>query len=72
MNIKKQKLGTLLCHLGNRARGDLQQDTATLCSDVQGQSEEEEVGVLHPETTAKDKLLQEVSNNQHSGIQIHN
>lgn len=55
MNIKKQKLGTLLCRLGNRARGDLQQDTATLCSDVQGQSEE--VGVLHPETTAKDKLL---------------
>lgn len=45
--------------------------TRPLCSDVQGQSEEEEVGVLHPETTAKDKLLQEVSNNQHSGIQIH-
>lgn len=67
MNIKKLKLGTLLCHLGNRARGDLQQDTAALCSDVQGQSEEE-VGVLHPQTTAKDKLLQEVSNNQHSGI----
>lgn len=72
MNIKKCKVGTLLCQLGRWAGEDLQKDTATLCSDARSQSKEEEGNMFHPVTTANDKLLWEVGDNQHNGIEIRN
>lgn len=72
MNIKKCKVGTLLCRLGRWAGEDLQKDMATLCSDARSQSKEEEGNMFHPVTTANDKLLWEVGDNQHNGIEIRN